>query len=109
MARRLFWCIYTMDRSMSIAMGRPLSINDSDITVPFPLQLTDEQLCHPEAAPNMVQDPRDMSTFLHVIKLRQINAAIYVSLHAASGNSIKDYDNLDGVRQAHYTSLNTWL
>ncbi|KAJ3463657.1 hypothetical protein MRS44_008443 [Fusarium solani] len=109
MTRRLFWCIYTMDRSMSIAMGRPLGINDSDITVPFPLQLTDEQLCHPEAAPNIAQDPRDMSTFLHVIKLRQINAAIYVSLHAASGNTIKDYDSLDAVRQAHYTNLNTWL
>lgn len=109
MARRNFWCTYTLDRSMSIAMGRPLGINDSDITVPLPQQLTDEQLCSAEVVPNLFQDPKDMSTFLHVIKLRQINAAIYMSLHAASASTTSDYGNPDALREAHYADLNTWL
>ena len=40
----LFWSVYTMDRSISIAMGRPLGIQDTDITMPLPLCLTDEML-----------------------------------------------------------------
>ncbi|RGP63185.1 hypothetical protein FSPOR_8767 [Fusarium sporotrichioides] len=109
MTRRIFWCIYTLDRSMSIAMGRPLGINDSDITIPFPEQLTDEQLCSTEVVSNFIQNPKDMSTFLHVIKLRQINAAIYMSLHAASASASNDCDSLDALRETHYTDLNTWL
>ncbi|KAF5582960.1 STB5-SIN3 binding protein [Fusarium pseudocircinatum] len=109
MARRLFWCIYTLDRSMSIAMGRPLGINDSDITIPLPQQFTDEQLCSTEQVQNIFQDPKDMSTFLHVIKLRQINAAIYMSLHAASASASSECSNLDALREGHYADLNTWL
>ncbi|KAI1048796.1 hypothetical protein LB505_013479 [Fusarium chuoi] len=109
MARRLFWCTYTLDRSMSIAMGRPLGINDSEITVPIPQQLTDKQLCSGEAVLNPIHNPRDMSTFLHVIKLRQINAAIYMSLHAASTGASNECGSLDVLRERHYTDLNTWL
>ncbi|KAH7215479.1 fungal-specific transcription factor domain-containing protein [Fusarium oxysporum] len=109
MARRLFWCTYTLDRSMSIAMGRPLGINDSEITVPLPQQLTDKQLCSGEAVLKYIQNPRDMSTFLHVIKLRQINAAIYMSLHTASASASNERGSLDVLRERHYTDLNTWL
>ncbi|KAM0227864.1 hypothetical protein ACHAPO_011153 [Fusarium lateritium] len=109
MARRIFWCTYALDRSISIAMGRPLGINDSDITVPLPQQLTDEQLCSTEAVSNLNPSPKDMSTFLHVIKLRQINSSIYTSLHAASASVSNDYDSLDALREAHYADLNTWL
>ncbi|CEI67643.1 hypothetical protein FVEN_g5724 [Fusarium venenatum] len=109
LARRIFWCTYALDRSISIAMGRPLGINDSDITVPLPQQLTDEQLCSTEAVPNLTPSPKDMSTFLHVIKLRQINSSIYTSLHAASASAHDDCGSLDALREAHYTDLNTWL
>ncbi|KAG8677755.1 hypothetical protein FPOAC2_03893 [Fusarium poae] len=106
MARRIFWCIYALDRSISIAMGRPLGINDSDITVPLPQQLTDEQLCSTESVPNLNPNPKDMSIFLHVIKLRQINSSIYTSLHAASSANA---GSLDALRETHYADLNTWL
>ncbi|KAI8711090.1 Fungal-trans domain-containing protein [Fusarium sp. LHS14.1] len=109
MARRIFWCTYALDRSISIAMGRPLGISDSDITIPLPQQLTDEQLCSAEVVQNLIQNPKDMSTFLHVIKLRQINAAIYVSLHAASASASNDCGSLEALREAHYADLNTWL
>lgn len=131
MARRLFWSVYVMDRSMSMAMGRPLGIQDSDITVPFPLLLTDEQLTQeqePEQEPALPcatnpPSPRDMSTFVHVIKLRRINAAIHDSLHAAAAGKrphATDHEHgrgqghdreeaLQALRTAHHADLEAWL
>ncbi|KAF5019937.1 hypothetical protein F66182_8034 [Fusarium sp. NRRL 66182] len=110
MRKRLFWSLYTMDRSVSISMGRPLGIQDADINVPLPLMLTDEQIAGPadRAIPNILPDARDMSAFRHIVELRQINAGIYTALHSAGGASIESR-NLDSIRQQHYTRLNAWL
>ncbi|KAB8207882.1 fungal-specific transcription factor domain-containing protein [Aspergillus parasiticus] len=34
--RGMFWSLYTMDRYLSAALGRPMMINDDDITIPYP-------------------------------------------------------------------------
>ncbi|KAI9900563.1 hypothetical protein N3K66_004825 [Trichothecium roseum] len=122
MARRLFWSVYVMDRSMSMAMGRPLGIQDSDITAPFPLLLTDEQLMQEQepARPHATNppSPRDMSTFVHVIKLRRINASIHDSFHAAAAEGRRphatDHDHdrdeaVQALRSAHHADLEAWL
>lgn len=113
MAKRLFWSVYTMDRSICIAMGRPLGIQDSDITMPLPLCLTDEMLTVPEegeplAPPSLGPDPRDMSTFLHIIQLRRINADIYTTLHSAGKTSLTP-ESLETLRSQFYSQLNQWL
>ncbi|KAJ3500407.1 hypothetical protein NM208_g17150 [Fusarium decemcellulare] len=110
MCKRLFWSLYTMDRSISISLGRPLGIQDSDITVPFPLLLTDEKLAGPveQAVPNITPDVRDMSAFRHIIELRRINAEIYKALHSAGEVNIESA-SLDSIRQHHYSRLNAWL
>ncbi|KAM0544649.1 hypothetical protein ACHAPJ_011710 [Fusarium lateritium] len=110
MRKRLFWSLYTMDRSVSISLGRPLGIQDADITVPLPLLLTDEQVAGPadRAIANILPDVRDMSAFRHIVELRQINAGIYTALHSAGGANM-DASNLDSIRQQHYTRLNAWL
>lgn len=33
MRKRVFWCSYNLDRAVSITLGRPVGINDSDIDV----------------------------------------------------------------------------
>ncbi|KAJ9130517.1 C6 transcription factor [Pleurostoma richardsiae] len=111
MCKRLFWSVYLMDRSMSIAMGRPLGIRDADITVPLPLQLTDDQLRVEASGPvmaNLVPQCNDTSTFVHVIKLRRINAEIYQTLHSV-GSGMMDSAALDAIRHGHYVHLNEWL
>lgn len=113
MAKRLFWSVYNMDRSICIAMGRPLGIQDSDITMPLPLCLTDEMLTVPEGgdalpSPNLIPDPHDMSTFLHIIQLRRINADIYKTLHSAGKTSLAT-ETLESVRAQFYSQLNQWL
>lgn len=113
MAKRLFWCIYTMDRSICITMGRPLGIQDSDITMPLPLCLTDETLVAQQDDPSLplsalTSDPRDMSTFLHIIQLRRLNADIYKAIHSA-GDTTLTADSIDALRSRYYAQLNHWL
>ena len=63
-----------MDRSISIAVGRPLGIQDTDITMPLPLCLTDGMLPARDRAGSsasggdmsfvsVMPDPSDHSTF----------------------------------------------
>lgn len=42
--RRLFWCVYSFDRLVSISVGRPFGITDQVITAPFPSLLDDEYI-----------------------------------------------------------------
>ncbi|RSM12461.1 hypothetical protein CDV31_006302 [Fusarium ambrosium] len=110
MCKRLFWSLYTIDRSISISLGRPIGIQDADVTISLPLLLSDEKLSGPaeQAVPNVCPDIKDMSAFRHIIELRRINANIYRALHSAAGVNIES-SNLDSIRQQHYALLNTWL
>ena len=111
MTKRLFWSAYVIDRSMAMAMGRPLGIEDADITLPLPLQFGDEQLSdsiEPDLiTPLTVFDTKDTSTFIHVIKLRRLNANIYKSFHSAS--PIRHIEDLEATRLRLYSLLNEWL
>ncbi|KAF7558129.1 hypothetical protein G7Z17_g144 [Cylindrodendrum hubeiense] len=110
MCKRLFWSVYTMDRSISIAMGRPLGIQDADITIPLPLSISDDRLSNPEE-PSFISpssNGKDLSTFLHVIRLRRINADIYKALHSAGETNIEGC-SLEAIRQEYYSRLSDWL
>ncbi|EGV60401.1 hypothetical protein PSN45_001836 [Yamadazyma tenuis] len=37
--KRLFWSVYAFDRLLTLSLGRPASLPDSEIEVPFPLSL----------------------------------------------------------------------
>ncbi|KAK8182077.1 fungal-specific transcription factor domain-containing protein [Phyllosticta capitalensis] len=47
--RRLFWAIYTLDRYLAIVFGRPMMLQDDDISQQLPLAINDEDLteAHP--------------------------------------------------------------
>ncbi|KAG6813585.1 hypothetical protein H0H92_009629 [Tricholoma furcatifolium] len=42
--RRTFWLLFGADKSMSILLGRPISLRDEDCTVHFPKELDDEYI-----------------------------------------------------------------
>ncbi|GKT63416.1 pyrimidine pathway regulatory protein 1 [Colletotrichum tofieldiae] len=110
MHKRLFWCVYTMDRSISMSLGLPLGIQDADITMPLPLPLSDEVLANPDRDSQLSFGPdvNDLSTFLHIIELRRINAEIYKSLHSAGDTNLAG-TNIDVIRVQHHTRLSRWL
>ncbi|CCG83841.1 protein of unknown function [Taphrina deformans PYCC 5710] len=42
--RRLFWSTYSLDRGLALALGRPMIINESAITTPFPTAVSPRAL-----------------------------------------------------------------
>ncbi|KAG0649390.1 Positive regulator of purine utilization [Hyphodiscus hymeniophilus] len=80
MRKRVFWAAYVLDRNISITLGRPLSIQDKDIDVELPLSLSDIDLLPEDNSPGHGRSgpllPSDLSTFIHIIKLRQFGSRI---------------------------------
>ncbi|KAI9932432.1 hypothetical protein ASPWEDRAFT_46965 [Aspergillus wentii DTO 134E9] len=112
MSKRIFWSAYVMNCSMAINMGRPLGIQESDITMPLPLQLTDDELSYsaefPDLSRTTIPQVTDTSTFIHIIKLRKINAGVYRSFHSI-GCTLSEPTELDIIRNCYYSELNQWL
>lgn len=44
MARRLWWCLYTMDRRLAIETGHPFLIQDMNVDTPLPREIGDDWL-----------------------------------------------------------------
>ncbi|KAJ6539127.1 fungal-specific transcription factor domain-containing protein [Mycena capillaripes] len=42
--RKIWWGVYSLDRMLALALGRPLGINDSDCDVEYPVEVDDEHL-----------------------------------------------------------------
>lgn len=98
MRKRLFWSLYAMDRTVSIALGRPLGINDADITAPLPMNLPDEA--------NTSGSGNDLSAFLHILEMRRLKSDIYTAMHMPSGSELVD---LDLTRSDFRARLDKWL
>ncbi|RAL00047.1 Zn(II)2Cys6 transcription factor [Aspergillus ibericus CBS 121593] len=111
MVKRVFWCAYVTNCIMAINMSRPLGIQGSDITMPLPLQLTDDELDDSPAAldhASIVPQVSDTSTFIHIIRLRKINADIYNSFHSI-GQRRPDAEALESRRKQYFSELNHWV
>lgn len=88
MRKRLFWSCYTMDRQVSIPLGRPFSISDRDIDVQLPFDV--EESCQDihalEKASkvdlNIVRtESTSLTAFLHILRLRRIESSIQQSIY----------------------------
>ncbi|EJD01089.1 uncharacterized protein FOMMEDRAFT_88846 [Fomitiporia mediterranea MF3/22] len=42
--RKVFWSVYSLDRMLAMALGRPLGIEDSDCDAEYPFEFDDEDL-----------------------------------------------------------------
>ncbi|KAF8633682.1 hypothetical protein AX15_001292 [Amanita polypyramis BW_CC] len=42
--RKIWWGVYTLDRMLALALGRPLGVNDSDCDVEMPAEVDDDKL-----------------------------------------------------------------
>lgn len=80
MRKRVFWSTYALDRNVSIALGRPCALRDEDIDIPLPQNFKDTELVGAYVQLDTTQftmpQPLDMSTFVHIIKLRQLQSRI---------------------------------
>lgn len=113
MQRRVFWSVYALDRNISISLGRPCSISDTDFDTPLPGYYSDEDLeiiCL-GATPleGRPRNPRDLSAFLHIVELRQIQSRIQKKFYPVKVADATDPEGLEQERQSLRLTLDDWI
>ncbi|KAK2052120.1 hypothetical protein LY76DRAFT_527313 [Colletotrichum caudatum] len=82
--RWLFWSVYSLDRTLSIAMDRPLSIQDDDISVQIPMEEVDSPVSCQETSARVT-----LSRYL--INYMQVVSSIRTGRRA---DILLDYSNI---------------
>lgn len=111
MRKRLFWSCYTMDRQVSIPLGRPFAIADQDIDVQLPLDV--EEDCQDMEAlekaskveTNVVRETStSLTAFLHVLRLRRIESSIQQTIYRVDQST----NATDAEIQVYLDQLEKW-
>ncbi|KKA30679.1 hypothetical protein TD95_003356 [Thielaviopsis punctulata] len=70
MRRRVWWTLYVLDRSLSIEMGRPMMIDDSDCDIPLPVGYDDHFLADdgPRVPPGSQPLSHSFLAIVHVMR-----------------------------------------
>ena len=79
MRRRLWWCTYSLDRLVSVCVGRPFGISDQVITTEFPSLLDDRFITHNglmEPPPDVLKPPTYKLVAYHYFRLRLLQSEI---------------------------------
>lgn len=107
--RRLFWTVYALERTIAISLGRPLSISERDVDVPFPATATHDPSPY-QSSPNVSPHssaPRpiyDTQLAIFLFQLRRIESRIYHSVYRADKPLAALRPKLDGL----YHALDEW-
>ncbi|ETS83405.1 hypothetical protein PFICI_05281 [Pestalotiopsis fici W106-1] len=102
MRRRLFWSVYSLERTIAISMGRPFSIPDRVIDVELP---DDEPAANSPASPGGAPVKQNsMTCALLLFKLRRIESRIQHSIYRAD----KPLSSLTSKMDRFYQDLEAW-
>lgn len=74
--RKIWWGVYTLDRMLAIALGRPLGVNDSDCDVELPVDVDDGNLPEYFAGANVQKRPSLMTGIIALTKLYEIGGRV---------------------------------
>lgn len=120
MQRRCFWCYYNLERSVqhfsrcspdkgltmsrivNISLGRPLCLQDDDISVPLPSTHDDDAL-NQENIPPPVTSP-----FLQHIRLRQIQSKIHRMMYTSRSVQGLPLRDRQAIRREIFGELEMW-
>jgi hypothetical protein len=90
--RRLWWCVYSLDRLVSTCVGRPFGISDNDVTTEFPSLLDDKYITptglHPP--PEGVDAPSYKHVAYHYFRLRLLQSEILQVLQWRQSHFARD-------------------
>ncbi|KAI0456366.1 fungal-specific transcription factor domain-containing protein [Xylaria acuta] len=76
MRTRIFWVVYTLDRTIATMMGRPIGLRDEACDFRIPADLSDADI-ESEATPTLsLGSSTHMSSAIHLFKLAKINSEI---------------------------------
>lgn len=81
--RKIWWGVYTLDRMLAIALGRPLGVNDTDCDAELPVEVDDDHLSDYFAGAAMTQrQPSLMTGTIALIKLYEIGGRVLRQVYA---------------------------
>ncbi|KAK1657541.1 fungal-specific transcription factor domain-containing protein [Colletotrichum godetiae] len=116
-SRRVWWCVYTLDRITSICLGRPLAVQDEDCHCELPSDVKDEDIVSGIKIPRAIDEEATMSPmsgFLAFARLCRLAGRIQgfsspLKLRKiASADADKTHRFLARV-DAHDQALRKWL
>ncbi|KAI0650062.1 fungal-specific transcription factor domain-containing protein [Trametes meyenii] len=92
--RKIWWGVYTLDRMLALALGRPLAIEDADCDVEIPVELDDESLPQYFRGEMMPQGTITlMRGFIELIELYKIAGRVLREVYAL--DKTKEYLETD--------------
>ncbi|KAJ7638605.1 fungal-specific transcription factor domain-containing protein [Roridomyces roridus] len=81
--RKIWWGVYSLDRMLALALGRPLGINDSDCDVELPVDVDDEHLPEYFSGVTVPQkQPSLMTGFVALVELYKIAGRVLREVYA---------------------------
>lgn len=107
MRRRLFWSVYSLERTIAISMGRPFSIPDRVIDVEFPVEEPEESSGSGNTPPPLGEPPTKKTALASAIllfKLRRIESQIQHSIYRAD----KSLASLTSKMDRFHAELEAW-
>jgi hypothetical protein len=97
LVRRLWWCLYALDRRLAIETGHPFLIQDMNVDTPHPQNLTDEWLTRHKEDPKtypelgneielaLSEDPITPIPYLHAtIRYSRVVGKIWEAIYGAN-------------------------
>ncbi|KAG4433307.1 hypothetical protein IFR05_011204 [Cadophora sp. M221] len=77
MRTRIFWVVYSLDRTLATIMGRPIGLRDEACELRLPVDINDDGLLSPFPSPRQDGSPATSTTnAIHLFKLSQLNSEI---------------------------------
>ncbi|KAH7142125.1 c6 zinc finger domain-containing protein [Dactylonectria macrodidyma] len=111
MRKRCFWCLYNLDRIVSITLGRPVIIRDEEIDVTLPSHLDDH---HFGVNQPILADPQDssvttnISPFLHIIHMRRLSGQILNRMYISRQHANISSEEKHAMRCKLHEELDAW-
>ncbi|KAJ6098432.1 hypothetical protein N7499_002806 [Penicillium canescens] len=83
MRTRIFWVVYSFDRTLGTMMGRPIGVRDEACELRLPLDISDSQLGEKITQERSQPEALSHMTFsIHLFKLARINSEIKYVMHS---------------------------
>ncbi|KAI0908497.1 fungal-specific transcription factor domain-containing protein [Ustulina deusta] len=76
MRTRIFWVVYTLDRTVATIMGRPIGLRDEACDLRMPADLSDADIESEVIPTPSLSSPTHMTYAIHLFKLAKINSEI---------------------------------
>ncbi|KAI1350776.1 fungal-specific transcription factor domain-containing protein [Xylaria sp. FL0043] len=76
MRTRIFWVVYTLDRTIATMMGRPIGLRDEACDFRMPSDLADTDIESEATSRPNLNAPTHMTYAIHLFKLAKINSEI---------------------------------